>query len=83
MKKSPPNCRNFHYWPGCPNKLKSRISYHQKPLNAGLGILDWTFHNLFKGYFNQETVAAHLRDIQTISLLKSMSKKKKENEKHI
>ena len=51
--------------------------YNLYALNAGLGMyLDWAFHNLFKGYFNQETVAAHLRDIQTISLLKSMSKKK-------
>ena len=26
------------YWPGCPNGPKTEILYHQKPLNAGLGI---------------------------------------------
>ena len=28
----------FMYWPGCPNVSKTDIPYHQKPLNAGLGI---------------------------------------------
>ena len=28
----------FMYWPGCPNSPESEIPYHQKPLNAGLGI---------------------------------------------
>ena len=28
----------FMYWPGCPNGPKTEIPYHQKPLNAGLGI---------------------------------------------
>ena len=28
----------FMYWPGCPNGPETEILYHQKPLNAGLGI---------------------------------------------
>ena len=28
----------FQYWPSCHNGLKTEISYHQKPLNAGLDI---------------------------------------------
>ena len=28
----------FMYWPGCPNGQETEIQYHQKPLNAGLGI---------------------------------------------
>ena len=28
----------FMYWPGCPNDPETEIPYHQKPLNAGLGI---------------------------------------------
>ena len=28
----------FMYWPGCPNGPETEISYHHKPLNAGLGI---------------------------------------------
>ena len=28
----------FMYWPGSPNGPESEIPYHQKPLNAGLGI---------------------------------------------
>ena len=30
----------FMYWPGCPYGPEIEIPYHQKPLNAGLGI--WT-----------------------------------------
>ena len=26
------------YWPGCPNSPETEIPYHQKPLNAELGI---------------------------------------------
>ena len=28
----------FQYWPSCQNGPKTEILYHQKPLNAGLGI---------------------------------------------
>ena len=28
----------FMYWPGCTNGPETEITYHQKPLNAGLGI---------------------------------------------
>ena len=28
----------FQYWPGCPNDPKTELPYHQKPLDAGLGI---------------------------------------------
>ena len=28
----------FMYWPGCSNGLETKIPYHPKPLNAGLGI---------------------------------------------
>ena len=28
----------FMYWPGCPNGPETEILYHQKPLNAELGI---------------------------------------------
>ena len=28
----------FMYWPGCPNDPETEIQYHQKSLNAGLGI---------------------------------------------
>ena len=28
----------FQYWPGCLIDPKTEIPYHQKPLNAGLGI---------------------------------------------
>ena len=28
----------FMYWPGGQNSPETKISYHQKPLNAGLGI---------------------------------------------
>ena len=28
----------FQYWPSCPNGPKTEILYHQKPLNARLGI---------------------------------------------
>ena len=31
----------FLYWPGCPYSPETEIQYHQKPLNAGLGII-WT-----------------------------------------
>ena len=37
-----PDTRNCHYCPGCPSSPRSpknRILYHQKPFNAGLGIL--------------------------------------------
>ena len=33
------NWRHFHYCPVCSRSPKSRMLYHQKPLNAGLGIL--------------------------------------------
>ncbi len=45
MKKTPSKvARNrppsffFQYWPGCQNGPETEIPYHQKPLNAGLGI---------------------------------------------
>ena len=28
----------FMFWPCCPNDQETEILYHQKPLNAGLGI---------------------------------------------
>ena len=28
----------FMHWPGCPSGPETEIPYHQKPLNAGLGI---------------------------------------------
>ena len=28
----------FMYWPGCPNGPETEMPYHQKALNAGLGI---------------------------------------------
>ena len=44
MKKRPSKVAHnrppifFMYWPGCPNGPETEIHYHQKPLNAGLGI---------------------------------------------
>ena len=44
MKKTPSKVAHnrrpifFMYWPGCPNSPETEIPYHQKPLNAGLGI---------------------------------------------
>ena len=45
MKKAPSKVAHnrpltffFMYWPGCPNGPETEILYHQKPLNAGLGI---------------------------------------------
>ena len=44
MKKPPSkNAHNlpkivFKYWPCCPNEPKTEILYHQRALNAGLGI---------------------------------------------
>ena len=44
MKKPPSKVAHnrpptfFMYWPGCPNGPVTEIMYHQKPLNAGLGI---------------------------------------------
>ena len=37
MKKEKPS-KVPHNRPGCPNGPKTEITYHQKPLNAGLGI---------------------------------------------
>jgi hypothetical protein len=44
MKKPPSKVAHnwsrffFQYRPGCPNGPKTEIPYHQKPINAGLGI---------------------------------------------
>ena len=44
MKKTPSKVAHnrpptfFMYKPGCPNGPETEIPYHQKPLNAGLGI---------------------------------------------
>ena len=45
MKKPLPRVAHKHpqlflctYWPGCPNSIETEILYHQKPLNAGLGV---------------------------------------------
>ena len=40
MKKPPSKVANtfFMYWLGCQNGPETEILYHQKPLNAGLGI---------------------------------------------
>ena len=47
MKKKPSKFAHnqpqtfFMYWPGCSNGPQTEILYLQKPLNAGLGYLDW------------------------------------------
>ena len=44
MKKTPSKVAHnrpptfFMYWPGCSNGPETEIPYHQKPINAGLGI---------------------------------------------
>ena len=44
MKKTPSKVAHnrpptfFMYWPSCPNGPETEILYHEKPLNAGLGI---------------------------------------------
>ena len=44
MKKPPSKVAHnrpttfFMYWPSCPNRPETEIPYHQKSLNAGLGI---------------------------------------------